>query len=230
EQFLAAAFTAHPYGMPGVGWPSDLKTFSATDASAFYKKYYVPSNMIVVVVGDVKASETVPLLEKYFGRLPKGPDPDPLRVIEPEQTAERTVTLHETTQPFYIEGYHRPASTDPDNATFDVISDLLSNGRTSRLYRSLVRDKKLAAAAAGFNGFPGDKYPNTFLVYAVPTPGHTAADMAAAIKVEIDRLKNEDVPADELQSVKTRAKAALIRNLDDNTQLALQLAINQARY
>ncbi len=230
EQFLASAFTAHPYGMPGVGWPSDLKTFSATDAAAFYKKYYVPANMIVTVVGDVKAAEAVPLLEKYFGRLPKGPEPDPLRVVEPDQTAERSVTLHETAQPFYIEGYHRPAITDADNATFDVISDLLSNGRTSRLYRSLVRDKKLAVASAGFNGFPGDKYPNTFLVYAVPTPGHTAADMAAAIKTEVDRLKNEDVPAEELQSVKTRAKASLIRNLDDNSQLALQMAIYQARF
>src|SRR5438067_11543293 len=81
EQFLAAAFTAHSYGIPGVGWPSDLQTFSATDAAAFYKKYYVPSNMIVAVVGDVKSADALPLLGTYFGRLPKGPEPDPLRVV-----------------------------------------------------------------------------------------------------------------------------------------------------
>jgi predicted Zn-dependent peptidase len=223
EQFLETAFQAHPYRQPTVGWPSDLQTFSATDAAAFYKKYYVPSNIVVAVVGDVKASEVMPIVEKYFGRLPKGAQPEPNRTIEPPQRAERTVTLRETSQPFYLEGYHRPAATDADDAVYTVISDLLSNGRTSRLYRSLVRDKKIAANAAGFNGFPGNKYPNLFAFFAVPTPGHTAAEMGDAIKVEIDRLKNEDVPADELQSVKTRAKAQLIRQLDGNQGLALQL-------
>src|SRR5438132_311073 len=73
EEFTSTAFTAHPYGFPTVGWPSDLKTFSATDAAAFFKKYYVPSNMVVAIVGDVKASEALSIVEKYFGRLPKAP-------------------------------------------------------------------------------------------------------------------------------------------------------------
>ena len=84
---------------------------------------------------------------------------------------------------------------------------LLSEGRTSRLYRSLVRDKKLAAAAAGFNGFPGNKYPNLFAFLGIPTAGHTASELADPIHAEIERLKTEDVSADELQSIKTRAKA-----------------------
>ncbi len=230
EQFLEAAFVAHPYHQPGVGWPSDLQTFSATDAAAFFRKYYVPSNMVVTVVGDVNAAEAMATIEKYFGRLPKGPDPEPLRTVEPPQKAERIVTLHETAQPYYLEGYHRPAITDPDNATYDVISMLLSNGRTSRLYKSLVRDKRVAAGASGFNGFPGTKYPNLFAFFAVPTPGHTTADVADPIHAEIERLKNEDVPNDELQSVKTRAKADLIRKLDGNSGLALQLAIFQTRF
>src|SRR5258706_11060930 len=144
EQALARAFTAHPYGQPVVGWPSDLESFSATDAAAFYKKNYVPSNMVIAVVGDVKTAEVMPLLEKYFGRLPKAPSPDPLRTIEPPQKAERTAVLHEKSQPLYLEGYHRPAGTDPDDPVYDVIEMLLSSGRTSRLYRSLVRDKKIA--------------------------------------------------------------------------------------
>jgi predicted Zn-dependent peptidase len=93
-----------------------------------------------------------------------------------------------------------------------------------------VRDKKIAAAAAGFNGFPGEKYPNLFVAFAVPTPGHTAAEMAEPIHAEIVRLQNEDVPAEELQSVKTRAKAELIRQLDSNSGLALQLAGYQTLY
>lgn len=230
EQFLETAYSAHPYRQPTVGWPSDLSSFSATDAIAFFHKYYIPSNMVVAIVGDVNAAETMPVLEKYFGRLPKAPQPDPLRIVEPPQRSERTVVLHETSQPFYLEGYHRPAATDPDNATYDVISMLLSSGRTSRLYKSLVRDKKIAVNASGFNGFPGEKYPNLFAFFAVPSAGHAATDVAEPIHAEIDRLKTEDVPADELQSVKTRVRAGLLRDLDSNSGMALQLAEYQTLY
>lgn len=229
-QFLTTAFAAHPYGTPGIGWTSDLQSFSATDAKAFFHKYYVPSNIVVAVVGDVKASEAMPVMEKYFGRIPAAPKPEPLRTVEPPQNAEKTVVLRESSQPFYLEGYHRPAGTDPDDATFDVIEMLLSSGRTSRMYTSLVRDKKIAAQAGGFNGFPGSKYPNLFTIVAVPTPGHPASEMTAPVQVELDRLKNEDVPADELASVKTRVKAGLLRQLDSNAGLALQLANVQTLY
>jgi predicted Zn-dependent peptidase len=230
EQFLATAFIAHPYGFSGVGWPSDLQSFSATDAEAFARKYYVPSNMVVAVVGDVNAGEAMGVIEKYFGRLPKAPQPDPIRTVEPPQTAERTVILREASQPIYMEGYHRPAATHPDSAIYDVISMLLSSGRTSRLYRTLVRDQKVAAAAAGFNGFPGEKYPSLFTFYAVTTPGHTPTDLVAPLRAEVERLKTEDVPAAELQSVKTRVKANLLRQLDSNAGLALQLASYQTLY
>lgn len=230
EQFITSAFTAHPYGQPVVGWPSDLRSFSATDAMEFYRTHYVPENITVAVVGDVRAAEAMPVLERYFGRLPKRDAPGPLRTVEPEQIAERRVIVRDAAQPFYLEGYHRPAATHPDNAVYNVISDLLSSGRTSRLYRSLVRDQKIAAAAFGFNGFPGDKYPNLFAFLAVPTPGHTATEMEAAIAAELERLKTEDVSSEELQMVKTRAKADLIRSLANNAGLASQLASAQAQY
>ncbi|HKR63250.1 MAG TPA: pitrilysin family protein [Thermoanaerobaculia bacterium] len=230
EQFLAAAFIAHPYGFPTVGWPSDLQSFSATDATNFAKKYYIPANMTIAIVGDINPAEAWPIIEKYFGPLPKSPAPEPLRTTEPPQIGERIVILHETSQPLYVEGYHRPAATDPDNATYDVISMLLSSGRTSRLYKSLVRDKRIASQASGFNGFPGEKYPNLFTIFGVTTPGHKPDEIAAAIHAEIDRLKNEDIDPKELQSVKTRVKAGLIRGLDDNSDLALQLASYQNLY
>jgi len=230
EQFLAAAFTAHPYGQPVVGWPSDLTSFSATDALEFYARYYVPSNMTVVVVGDVKAAFVFPLAEKYFGRLKAAPKPGPLRSSEPPQKAERQVVLKDPAQPFYIEGYHRPAFNHPDDATYDVLQDLLSSGRTSRLYRALVRDKKIAAAASGFGGFPGVKYPGLFAFFGVPTPGHTPEEIQAAIRAEIERLKTEDVSDAELATVKTRTRANLIRRLDSNQGLAVQLGTYQARH
>jgi predicted Zn-dependent peptidase len=107
---------------------------------------------------------------------------------------------------------------------------LMSTGRTSRLYKSLVRDKKIAAVAAGFNGFPGEKYPNLFVFFGVTTPGKTTEDLAEGIRVEVEKLKTDDVPAEELQSVKTRVKAGLLRQLDSNSGLALQLASYQTLY
>ena len=230
EQFLAAAYVAHPYGRSGVGWPSELDHLSVTEAEKFFHKYYVPSNTVIAVVGDVKPQQVFPIIEKYVGRIAAAPKPEPSTTVEPPQTAERTVVLRENAQPFYIEGYHRPNYRDPDDAVYSVISDLLSEGRTSRLYRTLVRDKKIAAAAAGFSGFPGQKYPGLFAFLSVPLPGHTNQEQAQAIREEIDRLKNQDVSDEELQMVKTRVKANLIRGLADNEGLAQQLATFQTRY
>jgi predicted Zn-dependent peptidase len=231
EQFVAAAFTVHPYHQAAsAGWASDLRTFSATDGAELYRKFYVPSNMAVAVVGDVKAAEVMPVIEKYFGRIAGGPQPEPLRAVEPPQASERTVLLREQSQPIYLEGYHKPSGADPDSAVYDVISDILSSGRVSRLYRSLVRDKKVALQAGGFNNFPGDKYPGLFVFLGVPAQGHTALEMAEPIHAEIERLKNEDVTKEELDSVKTRAKMTLLENLDDNQGLASSLATSYMRY
>ena len=230
EQFTTAAFQAHQYHRPTIGWMSDLNSFSATDARKFFDKYYIPSNMVLTVVGDVKAAEAMPVIEKYFGRIPSHPKPDEKTTTEPPQNSERRVVLSETSQPFYIEGYHRPDYRSPDDAVYDAIADLMSEGRTSRLYRALVRDKKIASDAEGLTGYPGTKYPQLFAFYAVPMPGHKPEEMATAIHEEIEKIKTKDISDDELKMIKTRAKANLIRGLGDNAGLAFQLGIAQARY
>jgi predicted Zn-dependent peptidase len=230
EQFIGAAFNAHPYHRPTVGYISDLNSFSATDAQKFFDEYYVPSNMVVSVAGDVKAAEVMPLIDKYFGRIPSHEKPAEWTTTEPPQNSERTVVLHEMSQPVYIEGYHRPDYLDKDDAVYDAIADLMSEGRTSRLYRVLVRDKKIASVAAGFTGFPGTKYPHLFAFFAFPLPGHTTKEIQDSIHNEIERLKTQDISDEELKMIKTRAKANLIRGLADNDGLAEQLAYAQSRY
>ena len=230
EQFSEEAFAAHPYHRPTIGWPSDLDSFSATDAQNFFDKYYVPSNMVVAVVGDLKAAEAMPIVEKYFSRIPARPKPDTATTTEPPQNSERSVVLHEQSQPFYLEGYHRPDYRSPDDQVYDAISDLMSNGRTSRLYRALVRDKQIASDAEGFTGYPGTKYPQLFAFYALPLPGHKPQEVGDAIHAEIERLKNEDISDEELKMIKTRAKANLIRSLGSNEGLASELGLYQARY
>ncbi|MGH9512320.1 MAG: M16 family metallopeptidase [Terriglobales bacterium] len=230
EQFTTAAFQASEYHRPTIGWMSDLNTFSATDAKRFFDEYYIPSNMTVAVVGDVKAAEAMPLIEKYFGRIPSHAKPDERNTAEPPQSAERRVVLHETSQPVYLEGYHRPDYRSPDDVVFDAIADLMSDGRTSRLYRALVRDKKIASDAEGFTDYPGVKYPHLFAFFAVPLPGHKPAEMGAAIHAELERLKTEDISDEELKMIRTRAKASVLRGLDSNEGLATQLATYQARF
>lgn len=230
EQLLAASFTAHPYQVSGVGWQSEISSVTATEAEAFFKTYYRPSNLVLAVVGDIKVAEMMPLIERYFERIPAGPQPKELTTIEPEQFAERSVVIREASQPWYVECYQRPGYTDPDDAVYDAISEILSAGRTGRMYRSLVRDKKIALTAGGQSGFPGYKYPNLFLFFAIPSQGKTPTDMQAAIREEIEKLKHEDVSDEELNRVKTNAKADLLRGLANNQGLAFQLATAQMRY
>jgi predicted Zn-dependent peptidase len=230
EQFLATAYVAHPYGRSSVGWPSEVSQITATEAMDFHRKYYVGSNIVVAVVGDVDAKTALPTLEKYFSRVPGGPQPEEMTTVEPKQFAEKSVTIREQTQPLYIEGYHRPSYRDPDDAVYDAISDIVSDGRVSRLYRSLVEKQQIAAEAEGFSPFPGNKYPSLFAFYAVPLPGHTPAEIRDAIHKEIDRLKTTDVTDAELEMYKTRARADLLRGLSDNQGLASALAEYQTRY
>ena len=230
EQFLGTAFMANPYHRPTIGYASDLESFSATDAQDFFHHYYVPGNMVIGLVGDLDPDLVFPIIERYFNQLPAAPKPTETHTIEPPQNSVRAVTLQDPSQPFYLEGYHRPSYLAPDDVVYDAISDIMSNGRTSRLYRSLVRDQQIAAFAAGFTGFPGNKYAHLFAFYAVPIPGHSTDELQKAFAVEIQKLKTQDVTDDELQMFKTRTKADLIRGLASNEGLAEQLAIYQTRY
>ena len=230
EQLLATAYTAHPYRVPAVGWESEVSKITATEAEHFHERYYTPKNIVVAVVGDFKSADAMPMLERYFSAVPAAPKPQELATVEPPQVAEKSVVLREPTQPFYIEAYHRPDYRDPDDAVYDAITDLFSNGRTARLYRSLVRDQRVAAVAEGFTSFPGDKYPSLFAVYAVPLPGHSTEEMRTAIHKQLDLLKTQPITDEELARYKTRTKADLLRGLGSNDGLAMQLAEYQTRY
>lgn len=223
EKFIDTAFTVHPYRRPVIGYDQDIRNLTPVDVEKFFETYYVPSNITIAVVGDVKTAEVKRLAQTYFGRYKAAPKPQSEIAPEPKQTQTREVTLELPSQPWYLEGYHRPSGTHPDNAVYDIIGGLLSNGRTSRLYKSLVEQQRLALNAQGFSGFPGDKYPNLMLFYALTAPGHTVDEVAVALSQEIDKLKTEPVSTVELERVKTQARAGLLRSLDSNSGMAQQL-------
>ena len=223
ERFTNAAFTAHPYGNMAIGYRSDLERYTMGDSMAFFEKYYGPSNLVTAIVGGIKAKDIIPVIDKYFGRIAARPKPEPLRTVEPPQIAETVLTMRDPAQPIYVEGYHKPASTDPSEPAFDAIADILTRGRTSRLYRLLVRDKQLAVQIQGLS-FPGVKYPHLMVLVAVPARGVKTEAVVEALRPELERLKNEDITDEEMIRFKTRAKADLVRSLDSNEGLAENLA------
>ncbi|MBM3749241.1 MAG: insulinase family protein [Acidobacteria bacterium] len=224
EEFQGVAYKSHPYGEGVIGHMSDLQNLTTADGQAFFKKYYVPSNLTTVVVGDVNPQRIRELAEIYFGRLPSVPKPEPVRTVEPPQQGEKRVAMRLQSQRILLMGYHKPDINHPDNAVYTALGSLLSEGRSSRLYRALVRDKKVATQAGGFPGFPGVKYPGMFVFLGFTAPGHTNQEVEQAIEAELERLKNEPVTAEELDGVKRRARASLLRQLDSNFSLGIQMA------
>ncbi|WP_071189648.1 pitrilysin family protein [Trichormus sp. NMC-1] len=223
ERFIDTAFKVHPYRRPVIGYDEDIRNLTPQNVKEFFDNYYVPSNLTIAIVGDVNPTEVKKLAQVYFGRYQAKPKAQPQIPAEPKQTESREVTLQLPSQPWYLEGYHRPAVTHPDNAVYEIIGSLLSDGRTSRLYKSLVEKQRLALSAQGSSGFPGDKYPNMILFYALTAPGHTVDELAVALKQEIESLKTKPVTDIELQRVKTQARAGLLRSLDSNMGMAQQL-------
>src|SRR5579883_22602 len=220
EAFSEVAFKVHPYHRPVIGYNKDIQGLTRKDVQEFYATHYAPNNLTIAVVGDVNPTVVKQLAQTYFGRYKAKAAPPEVVATEPAQTAPREVTLKLKTQPWYLEGYHRPALNHPDNAIYDMIGSILSDGRTSRLYKSLVEKQQLALGAQGFSGFPGNKFPNLLLFYALTAPGHTVDELATALRAEIDRLKTEPVSAQELDRVKIQARAELLRSLDSNMGLA----------
>ncbi|MEM8777558.1 MAG: pitrilysin family protein [Cyanobacteria bacterium P01_G01_bin.49] len=224
EAFIGTAFTEHPYQRPVIGYNEDIRNLNREDVRTFFETYYGPGNITMAVVGDVEPEQVQQFAEVYFGRYPAKSDPPQVTAVEPKQAETREVTLELESQPWYLEGYHRPALSHPDNAIYEVMANLLSSGRTSRLYQSLVQEKQVALVAQGFNGFPGDKYPNLMLFYAQTSPQASVEQVAEALSVEIEKLKTKPVSTKELERVKNQLRAGLLRSLDSNLGMARALA------
>ena len=223
EAMMATAFAAHPYRvMPG-GWGSDIESFRRPQAERFYKQFYVPANMTVGLAGNITPADAKRLAQKYFGRLPRGPLPAPVSTIEPEQEGEKRVAVASPAQPFLVIGFKRPDQYSQDDAALEVLSEVLSGGRTGMIYKEMVRDKQIALGAASQPTFPGGRYPSLFLFYSAPAPGHTVEESEKALYGIIERVKKERVDAATLMRVKTKLRAGLIRKLASNTGLAVEL-------
>lgn len=229
ERFLEEAFVSHPYRRPVIGYQDDLFLATRADVQTFYDTYYGPGNLTAVVVGDVDPAEVQRLAEIYFGRYaPRAVPPQPT-INEPVQTAPREFTLSLASEPWYLEGYHRPSLGDPDHVIYGMIESLLVGGRTSRIYETVVNDARVALDIGSLNGFPGDRYDNIFLLYGLTAPGHSPDEIGVLFAQELERLQQEPVSPEELERVKNQARAGLVRSLNSNDGMAALLAEYQAK-
>jgi predicted Zn-dependent peptidase len=221
EAFNALFWQAHPYKWPVVGWASDIQAITKAQADEYFGTYYAPNNLTGVLVGDFRSAEARPLLERYFGRIPRGPkEPPPVVTLEPAQIGEKRYNAEAETSPTVRMWWHAVPFVHKDQAVLDLFSDLLS-GRTGRLYKGLVLGRKVANEASASVDLK--KYAGVFQVEATVKDGQDPASVEKAIDEEIARVASEGVPAEELQKVKNQAKANAYRRLSQPFSIAIQL-------
>jgi zinc protease len=223
ELIYDQAFKVHPYKHPTIGSMADLEAASIADVRDFFRTYYVPSNATLVVVGDFETKEAEALVTRYLGRVPKADRPVPRDIpAEPASTKERRVVLHENWPlPAVVVVHHITFDGDPDSYPLHIASKVLSDGQSSRIYKKLVYEKRLALAAFGGGNIIED--PNLFFAVAIVQPGKTTDETIAALIAELDRLKSEPISPAELQQAKNQFARDYVLGRESNKDKATTL-------
>lgn len=229
EVFLAAAFRVHPYGVPVVGHMSDIRNYGRHQVEEYYRRYYGPNNAVVSIVGDVEPDSVIAWAEAYFAPIPRGEAPRPVLAEEPPQRGERRVEVLFDAEPRLMIGWRVPQELHADGPSFSVLANILVGGRTSRLYRRLVVEDRIAQSVTA-GTMPGSRHPRLFVIEATPRAPHTTEEVEAAIYEELARLVEAPPAEDEIRRIRNRAEAADVRRLQSNFGLAFQLAHSVALY
>jgi zinc protease len=224
EQMMATAFQIQPYHWPIIGWMEDLSRLTLEDLKSYYRTYYNPVNAFLVVVGDFKKDELLPKIEKAFGSYARGVVPDQDKVKDPPQVGERRISVKKEAQlPFLVMGYHVPNLRDPDSYVLEVIATILSGGKSSRFYQSLLREKRLVLSADADHSLLS-RDPSLFYISADLLPGKELVEVEKALDQEIERLQKEPVGEKELEKAKNQLEAAFIYGQDSLYYQAMLLA------
>jgi predicted Zn-dependent peptidase len=213
DEVQAAAYTAHPYMWPVIGWESDIKNWTKQDLENYFRTYYAPNNCVVVIAGDVQIDWVKSLSEKYFEPIPNGPKPRKIHTVEPEQKGERRVFVkRDVPSPYLMFAYHVPQSNSEEYYALDLLESILSSGRTSRLYKSIVDEKQLAIDIGTYYGQAFD--PTVILVYAIANQDVKVEVLEKAITDEIEKVINEGITDDELQKVRNQKLMGFYRSME----------------
>lgn len=214
EEVIAGAFRVHPYHSPIIGWMSDLEGIEREDLYNHYKSYYSPSNAVIIISGDINPDMLIEKIEEHFSRIKPTPLRRPAISKEPPQMGQRRVYLKKEAElPYILSVYHTPSLPHEDSYSLEVLAGLLSGGKSSRLYRSLVYEKKLALSAfADYSGISNDPY--LFLLGGTPAPGKDITLLESELYKEIEALKNAPPTGYELQKAKNQIESSFIMGQD----------------
>jgi zinc protease len=222
EALFAQAFLSHPYHWPVIGWFADLDAMSLEDLQRHYDTFYSPNNATLIVVGDIKADTLLPVIKQLFEPIPKGPTPKALTAVEPEQRGERRFLLKREAQvPFVMMGFRTPNYSSDDTYALDILESIISHGKSSRLYQSLVYDQKKSLAAGAEYMVQTD--PSLFYLYALVSPGQKVDAVEESLLKEITRLQNEPPSELEMQRARNQVEAAHVFEQDSNFRYAMLL-------
>lgn len=222
EVLGSTAYQAHSYRWPVVGWMSDLDGLTRQDAWEFYRRHYHPNNATVVVAGDIDPEQALAVVRDTFGKIPKGPVPPRVVTVEPRQLGERRSEIVRSVQtPSAMVAYHIPAYGHPDLYALQVLSNLLSNGESSRLFQDLVYQRKIAQDVGTYMSRQID--PSLFLMYGTLLPGQSAQSLEEGLYAQIERLSTEPVPERELTKAKNQVEAGFLFGQQKAEEVALLL-------
>jgi zinc protease len=227
EKLMAVAYQEHPYQHPIIGWMNDLQTLSVNDARAWYQRWYVPGNAVLVVAGDVKASEVFKLAQRHYGGIPARALPPRRTFSEPPQLGIKRITVKAPAQlPLLVMAYHAPTLRDPenDNQTYalQVLAGILDGNESARLNKALVREQQLASSVgAGYDSTA--RGPSLFTLEGTPSEGKTVKEMEAGLREQIALLLRDGVSAEELARVKAQVTANEVYKLDSVFYQAMQI-------
>ncbi|MDO8526236.1 MAG: pitrilysin family protein [Deltaproteobacteria bacterium] len=216
-----------PYHWSPIGSWKDLKGLTMEDAEAFHKKYYVPSNMVGVLVGDITSERAKPELEKTFGKFPAGALPVDHSYPSYAFQGEKRKTIYFPAEPFLLMAFHKPKAPAREDYVFDMLVGLLCEGRTGLFYKKLVEEKKMASDISCSGSFPGSRLENLFIIMASPMKGHSLQELEAAVNVELEAI-GKNVSSGELEKVRLAVTYNFLWGLEDNFHFAEQLASAQA--
>jgi len=218
ETLLSAAYVGHPYHHPVLGWADDMASYTRPAVTAFYTRYYAPNRAVLSIVGDVEATAAVALVEKYFGDIPRQPPPETRRTAEPAPRGEKIVTVEFDAQPWVYSAWLTVPLDDPDHAALNVLGEIMSGGRTTRLYKRLIEEEQIAVGI--WSGILDLRDTNLFMYGATPQAPHTVEEVDAVVLDEFDTLKTELTSARELQRAKNQLAAGFVRAMESNLDFA----------
>lgn len=214
EEVVSTAFRNHPYRRPVVGWMSDLESITSEDIQQYYRTYYSPNNAFIVVAGNIQTDSILKKIRDEFGPIPKGSDIMPISFGEPEQMGERRIYVKKEAElPYILIGYKAPNIFDEDSYAIDVLAYIFSDGKSSRIYKSLVDEKQVALSAnASYSNF--QKYPFLFFLSGTAAPGKGIDEVEKALYEEVEKIKNAPPLEKEVQKVKNIVEAEFIIDQD----------------